>query len=108
MRITAGVLMIVGGLGAMIGASMAVGVMFVFGGLSISLIAILTVLALAVMVMSFVGAYCAFRRRHFVLAIVGAGCATMAVPFLPGILAIVFLVLTEGEFHERGAKETVW
>ncbi len=99
--------MIVGGLGAMIGASIAVGVMFVFGGLSIVLIAILTVLALALMVMSFVGAYCAFRRRCFTLALAGAMCSAVSIPFLAGILATVFLTLRECEFEGRGPKEPV-
>lgn len=97
--------MIVGGLGAMMGASMAIGVMFVFGGLSIALVALVTVLALALMVMAFMGAYCTFKRRRFTLAMVGAACAAMAIPFVPGILAIIFLVLAEDEFHGRGAKE---
>ena len=99
--------MIVGGLGAMIRASMAVGVMFVFGGLSISLIAILTALALALMVMSFVGAYCTFRKRCFTLALAGAICSSMSIPFVAGVLATVFLALREGEFEGRGAKEPV-
>ncbi|MFO7711922.1 MAG: hypothetical protein R6V51_01760 [Dehalococcoidia bacterium] len=97
--------MIAGGLGAMIGASMAVGVMFVFGFLSIGLVALLTVLALALMIMAFVGAYCTFRKRCFALALAGAICSAMSIPFLAGVLATVFLALRESEFDGRGAKE---
>ena len=99
--------MIVGGLGAMVGASAAVGVMFVFGFLSIGLVGLLTVLALALMIMAFVGAYCAFRKRFFTLALAGAICSAMTIPFVAGILATVFLALREGEFEGRGAKEPV-
>lgn len=94
--------MIIGGLGAMIGASLAVGVMFVFGGLSISLIGLLSVLGLAVMITSFVGALFTFRRRRFRLALAGALCSATAIPFIPGLLATTFLVARESEFQGRG------
>lgn len=97
--------MILGGLGTMIGASMVVGVMFVFGFLSIGLVALLTVLALALMIMAFVGAYCTFRKRCFTLALAGAICSAMSIAFLAGVLAAVFLALRESEFDGRGAKE---
>lgn len=99
--------MIIGGLGAMIGASLAVAVMFVFGGLSIALIGLLSVLALALMIMSFVGAFFTFRRRRFRLALAGALCSATAIPFLPGLLATIFLVARESEFEGRGLKEAV-
>jgi hypothetical protein len=101
MRIAAGILMIIGGLGAMVGASLAVGVMFVFGGLSIALTGLLTVLALALMIMAFVGAYYTFRRRRFKLALAGAICSAIAVPFIPGLLATIFLTVRESEFQGR-------
>lgn len=104
MRIAAGVLMIIGGLGAMIGASLAVAVMFVFGGLSIALIALLSVLGLALMIMSFVGAFFTFRKRRFRLALAGAICCATAIPFIPGLLATVFLAAREGEFRCRGQQ----
>ncbi len=94
--------MIIGGLGAMIGASLAVGVMFVFGGLSIALIGLLSVLGLAVMIMSFVGAFSAFTRGRFRLALAGALCCATAIPFIPGLLATIFLVARESEFRGRG------
>lgn len=91
----------------MIGASMVVGVMFVFGFLSIALVGLLTVLVLALMIMAFVGAYCTFRKRCFTLALTGAICSAMSIPFLAGILATVFLALSEGDFEGRGPKEPV-
>ncbi len=94
--------MIIGGLGAMIGASLAVGVMFVFGGLSISLIGLLSVLGLAVMITSFVGALFTFRRKRFRLALAGALCSATAIPFIPDLLATMFLVARESGFQGRG------
>ncbi len=94
--------MIIGGLGATIGASLAVGVMFVFGGLSIALIGLLSVLGLALMIMSFVGAYFIFRRRRFRLALAGALCSATAIRFIRGLLATMFLVARESEFQGRG------
>lgn len=98
--------MIIGGLGAMIGASLATAVMFVFGFLSIPLIALLVVLALALMIMSFAGAYCTFRRRRFRLALAGAICSAAAAPFIPGLLATIFLAAREDEFQGRGQQGT--
>jgi len=102
MRTAAGVLMMIGGLRAMIGASLAVGVMFVFGGLSIALIGLLSVLGLALMIMSFVGAFSTFRRGRFRLALAGALCSATAIPFIPGLLATMFLVARESESQGRG------
>ncbi len=94
--------MIICGLGAMIGAGLAVGVMFVFRGLSIALIGLLSVLGLALMIMSFVGAFFTFRRRRFRLALAGALCSATAIPFISGLLATMFLVARESEFQGRG------
>jgi len=102
MRTAAGILMVIGGLGAMIGASLAVGVMFSFGGLSIALVGLLSVLGLALMITSFVGALFTFRRRRFRPALAGALCSATAIPFIPGLLATIFLVARESEFRGRG------
>lgn len=106
MRIAAGALMITGGLGALVGASVATAVMFKFGFLSIPLVALLSALALASMIVSFIGAYCIFRRRRFRLALAcGISCAA-AFPFIPGLLATIFVTAREGESQGRGRPET--
>lgn len=49
-------------------------------------------------VFAIVGGYAALKRRHFVLAVVGAVAALLA--FAPlGIAALVLTILAEPEFH---------
>ncbi len=97
--------MIISGVGSVVGASLAVGVMFAFGFLSVTPVALLTVLALALMIMAFVGAYCAFTRRWFRLALAGGICSAMALPFIPGLVATIFITVRESEFHGRARQE---
>jgi hypothetical protein len=104
MRIAAGILMIIGGLGAPLGANLAVALMFVFGLPLLGLVGLLTVLAWAIMVMSFLGAYFTFRGRRFRLALAGAVVSALAVPHVPGLLAVVFVAIREGEFEGRALK----
>ena len=100
MRIAAGILMIVGGLGAPLGANLALVAMFVFGLPVFGLVAVLTAVAWALMIMSFVGAFFTFRARRFRLALAGAICSAVALPFIPGMLATVFVAMREGDFHD--------
>lgn len=94
--------MIVGGLGAPLWANMAVVLMFVFGLPLLAVVGLLTVLAWAIMIMSFIGACFAFKGRRFRLALAGAICSALAFPHVPGLLATVFLSMREGEFEGRG------
>ena len=105
MRIAAGVLMIVGGLGVMLWANLAVVAMFLFGGFSFVFIAAMMVPGLALMVMSFVGAYHTLRRRRFSLGLAGALCSAVGIPFIPGLLAVVFVVLRREEFPDVGLEK---
>lgn len=93
--------MIVGGLGAPLWSNLAIVLMFVFGVPLFALIAMLNVLAWALMIMSFVGAYFTLRGRRFGLALAGAICSAAAIPHIPGLLATIFLVRREGDFLEH-------
>lgn len=91
--------MIIGGLGAPLWANLAVVMMFIFGGLSFALIGLLMVLIWALMIMAFVGAYYTFKGKRFKLALAGAICAAIGIPFIPGLLAVIFLMKRESEFQ---------
>lgn len=109
MRIAAGVLMIIGGIGASLWVTLA-------HELTAELIPIypelafvwwlLSVLSYAPMMIAFIGSYFTFKSRRWKLSLAGAICSAIGYPFIPGILAIVFLANRKGEFssHETSTE----
>jgi len=102
MRIAAGILTIVGGLGIVPWLTLAFALLlqllltypeWVF------IWRLLGVLSYAPIVIAFIGSYFTFKRKRWKLSLAGAICSVIGYPFIPGILAVVFLVKRKNEFQ---------
>lgn len=92
MRIAAGILMIIGGLGLGSVVSEARYVAQVYEPW--------LVLAYAPMIVAYIGAYNAFRGRSYEWSVGGAISSVFYIP-LVGILAVVFVVIARDQFSSR-------
>ena len=110
MRIAAGVLMILGGIGNGLWREVAAELILenlVF--VSPILTLILLILTWAIVFIPIIGAYFTFRRRRWKLSLACAICSVAGWPFIPGLLAVVFLAIRKGEFQEPPASQPpIW
>ena len=102
MRIAAGILMVLGGLGAALWVTLAhevIGELMPLYPQLAFIWWILSVLSYAPMIIAFTGSYYAFKKRRWKRSLLGAICSATGWPFIPGLLASIFLVKTKGEFE---------